>query len=197
MLERQDNKRGDSYGISDVNYGNASGQVRWSETRHSGQGDAGKNINWYKGGINEGKVKMKNISIRTAMFISLGFIILMWIIKVIHNTLYIDTILDWARSMQTYSFYALAYAAFTVIAVTLLLRLSKERYKDIGFNKQSLVKQIGIGFLFGLLIFVLMNIAIETIVDALLPKESVEGTDLSVLFQSILFLPVWIVLAVF
>ncbi|MFC2004736.1 CPBP family intramembrane glutamic endopeptidase [Chloroflexota bacterium] len=140
---------------------------------------------------------MKNISLRNAMFISLGFILLMWVIKVIHNTLYIDTILDWARSMPTYSFYALAYGAFTVIAVTLLLRLSKERYKDIGFNKQSLVKQIGIGFLFGLLIFVLMNIAIETVVDALLPKESVEGTDLSVLFQSILFLPVWIVLAIF
>ncbi|MFC1917540.1 CPBP family intramembrane glutamic endopeptidase [Chloroflexota bacterium] len=140
---------------------------------------------------------MKKLSINNAMFISLGFIILMWIIKVIHNTLYIDTILDWARSMQTFSAYGLAYGTFTVIAVTLLLRLSKERYKDIGFNKKSLFRQIGIGVLFGILIFVLMNIAIDTIVDALLPKESIEGTDLSVLFQNILFLPVWIVLAIF
>ena len=140
---------------------------------------------------------MMNISTRNALFISISFIILMWIIKVIHNTLYIDTILDWASSIQTFSVYGLAYGVFTVIAVTLLLRLSKERYKDIGFNKKRLFRQIGIGVLFGILIFVLMNIVIDTIVDALLPKESVEGTDLSILFQNILFLPVWIVLAVF
>ncbi|MFC1913696.1 CPBP family intramembrane glutamic endopeptidase [Chloroflexota bacterium] len=134
---------------------------------------------------------------RNSLLVSLGFIILMWIIKVIHNTVYIDTILDWARSMQTYSFYALAYGAFTVIAVTLFLRLSKERYKDIGFNKERLFRQIVIGVVFGILIFLLMNIVVDTIVDALLPKESTEGTDLSILFQNIWFLPVWIVLAVF
>ena len=134
---------------------------------------------------------------RNSLLISLGFIILMWVIKFIHNTVYIDAILDWASSMSTYSAYGLAYGIFTVIAVTLLLRLSRERYKDIGFNNKSLFRQIGVGVLFGILIFVLMNIVIDTIVDALLPKESIEGTDLSILFQNILFLPVWIILAVF
>ncbi|MFC1913852.1 CPBP family intramembrane glutamic endopeptidase [Chloroflexota bacterium] len=133
---------------------------------------------------------------RVALFVPLGFIILMWIIKVTHNTFYIDTILDWANSIQTFSAYALAYGTFTVIVVTLLLRLAREKYKDIGFNKKSLFRQIGIGVLFGILMFVLMNIVINTIVDALLPKESIEGTDLSILFQNILFLLVWIVLAV-
>ncbi|MFC1873684.1 CPBP family intramembrane glutamic endopeptidase [Chloroflexota bacterium] len=134
---------------------------------------------------------------RVALFVSLGFIILMWIIKVIHNTFYIDVILAWASSMQTFSAYALAYGTFTVIAVSLLLRLSKDRYKDIGFNREGLFRQIGIGVLFGILIFVLMNLAIDPIINALLPKESIEGTDLSTLFKNILFLPIWIVLAVF
>ncbi|MFC1945525.1 CPBP family intramembrane glutamic endopeptidase [Chloroflexota bacterium] len=140
---------------------------------------------------------MKNLSARNALFISLSFIILMWIMKLIHNIFFIDTILEWARSMQTYSFYGLAYGVFTVILITLLLRISNERYKDIGFNKQNLVKQIGTGFLFGLIIFIIMNLVINTIVDALLPEKSAEGADLSVLFQSLMYLPVWIVLAIF
>ena len=140
---------------------------------------------------------MKNISVRNAMFISMGFIILMWIIKVIHNTVFIDTIIDWASSMPTYSAYALAYGVFGVIAVILLLRLSKEGYKDIGFNREKIIKQIGIGFLFGVLIFAVKNLVIDTIVESLLPVESFEGADLSVLFQSIAFLPVWIILALF
>jgi len=139
---------------------------------------------------------MKKLSVRNALFISVGFILLMWLIKVIHNTYFIDTILDWGRSIQTFSLYALAYGVFTVIIVTLLLHFAKERYKDIGFHKQNILKQLGVGFLFGVLIFFLHNFIISTIVDALLPKAT-EGIDMSKLFNNIYFLPVWIILALF
>ena len=139
---------------------------------------------------------MKNISTRNTMFISIGFILLMWSIKVIHNTYYIDTILEWVGSIQTFTLYALVYGVFTVISTTLLLRLGKEKYRDIGFDKQNILKQLGIGLLFGLLIFLLHNLVVSTIVDALLPKTA-EGIDLSTLFNNVYFLPVWIFLALF
>ncbi|MFC1968746.1 CPBP family intramembrane glutamic endopeptidase [Chloroflexota bacterium] len=139
---------------------------------------------------------MKNISVRNAIVISIGFILLMWSIKVIHNTHYIDTILEWVESIQTFTLYALAYGVFTVISVTLLLRLGKEKYRDIGFDKQNILKQLGIGLLFGVLIFLLHNLVVSTIVDALLPKAA-QGIDLSTLFNTIYFLPVWIFLALF
>ena len=139
---------------------------------------------------------MKKISARNTMFISIGFILLMWSIKVIHNTYYIDTILDWVGSIQTFTLYALAYGIFTVISVTLLLRLGKEKYRDIGFDNQNILKQLGIGLLFGALIFLIHNLVVTTIVDVILP-EAAEGIDLSTLFSNIYFLPVWIFLALF
>jgi membrane protease YdiL (CAAX protease family) len=140
---------------------------------------------------------MEKVSVRNALFISVGFILVMWLIKVIHNIYYIDTILEWGRSIQTFSLYALAYGVFTVIIVTLLLRLSKERYKDIGFDTHNILKQLRIGLLFGVLIFMLNTFVIGVIVEVIVPETAAEGIDMSALFSNLYFLPVWIFIALF
>lgn len=140
---------------------------------------------------------MKKMSERNALFISLGFILLMWLTKVILNTYYIDDILEIGRSIQQFSLNALASGIFIVIIVTLLLRLGGEKYKDIGFDKQNIPKQLWIGIRFGVLIFILNSFFIGTIVDVLLPKTSAEGIDMSNLFNNLYFLPVWIFIAIF
>ena len=74
--------------------------------------------------------------------------------------------------------------------------MGKEIYRDIGFDNQNILKQLGIGLLFGALIFLIHNLVVTTIVDVILP-EAAEGIDLSTLFSNIYFLPVWIFLALF
>ena len=42
---------------------------------------------------------MKNVSLRASLYISIGFISLVWIIKVIRNTVFIDNVLALFESM--------------------------------------------------------------------------------------------------
>lgn len=77
--------------------------------------------------------RAKRISQPNAHYLSIGFILTMWLIRVIRNTYYIDNALDRAGSVQQLSLNATVYGAFTVLTVTLLLRLSGESYKDIGY----------------------------------------------------------------
>jgi len=140
---------------------------------------------------------MKRISERNALYLSIGFILSMWLIRVIRNTYYIDNALDRAGSIQQLSLNAAVYGVFTVLTVTLLLRLSNENYEDIGFDAHRLLRQLRSGFLFGVLIFILDTLVTGTIVDALLPKTSAQGIDMSSLFDNIYSLPAWIFIAIF
>lgn len=141
--------------------------------------------------------RMNRISERNALYLSIGFIFLMWLIRVIRNTYYIDNTLDRAGSVQQLSLNATVYGVLTVLTVTLILRLSKENYKDIGIDTQNLPRQMRNGFLFGVLIFILDTLVAGTIVDALLPKTSAQGIDMSRLVDNIYFLPAWIFIAIF
>ena len=140
---------------------------------------------------------MKRVLERNALYLSIGYVLLMWLVRVIRNTIYIDTVLQQAESIRLFVLYALVFGVLTVLIVTLLLRLSKETYKDIGFDTQHLLRQLRNGFLFGALIFFLNSFVIATILEALLPETSAQGIDMSVLFRDIYFLPAWISIAIF
>jgi membrane protease YdiL (CAAX protease family) len=139
---------------------------------------------------------MKKISVRNALYLSIGIIFLMWLRKIIQNIYYSDLVLKLAQS-NLFLLSAMVNGIVTVLIVTLLLRLSKENYKDIGFDTQNILRQLRNGLLFGVLIFILDTFLIGTIVDVLLPKTSVEGIDMSKLFNNLYFLPVWIFISVF
>jgi membrane protease YdiL (CAAX protease family) len=141
--------------------------------------------------------RAKRISQPNALHLSIGFILTMWLIRVIRNTYYFDDALNRAGSVQQLSLKATVYGAVTVLTVTLLLRLSGESHKDIGFDTHHIPRQLGNGFLFGALIFVVDTLLIGTIVDTLLPDAPAQGIDMSILFDSIYFLPAWIFVAIF
>lgn len=140
---------------------------------------------------------MKRLSTRQALYLSLGVIVLMWLVKVIKNTFFIDRILALGESIQTFARAALTGGLWTVLVVTVLLYVSRETYRDIGFDGQRIVKQLGIGLLGGLLIFVLNAVVVSTLVDVLLPDPGARVVDLSRFFGSLSFLPVWVVMALF
>ena len=97
--------------------------------------------------------------------------------------------------MQQLALSALANAAFTVVAVTLLLWLSRETYLGLGFRRDNVLKQLGIGAGLGVLVFVLDTFLLGPLADTLLPRTSAQGIDMSRLFSRLSYLPIWIAMA--
>jgi membrane protease YdiL (CAAX protease family) len=132
---------------------------------------------------------------RTFLFLSVAVILAKWIIKAITNTVYVDTSLARISSVQDIARTALTNGAFVVISVTLLLVLSRERYGDLGFHRRRLLRQIGLGVLFGVLIFVLDTLLISPVASALVPETASQGVDMSVFFGKLSYIPIWLVIA--
>ncbi len=140
---------------------------------------------------------MKKPSPKTSLHISLVIIVLLWTRKIIRNTLFIDDILGLFESIENVLLDALIMGLFTIVVVTLLLRLSQERYGDIGFAGQRIGRQFGFGVLFGVLIFAFDTFISGPIVKGLLPPTSAQGVDMGRLFTEIHLLPLWILVALF
>jgi membrane protease YdiL (CAAX protease family) len=139
----------------------------------------------------------QRIPIRTALLVSAGWILLRWLSKAVTNTYYIDRVLGRISSLQGLSLTALANGIVTVASVTLLLYLSGETYRDIGFHRRRLLRQLGLGFLFGTGIFVLDTFAISPVAEALLPETAPAGIDMGMLFARLAYLPIMLAVALF
>ena len=140
---------------------------------------------------------MKSISLRSALLISLGFIIVVWIYRVIRNTFYLDSVLAVFKSMPQVFLQAFITAILVIICVTFLLRLSKEKYLDIGFIKDSLFKQIKYGIVFGIVIFIVDTFVISPVLNALLSETSVQGIEMSKLFDNTSYLLIFLFIGIF
>jgi membrane protease YdiL (CAAX protease family) len=90
---------------------------------------------------------------------------------------------------------ALTNGAFVVISVTLLLYLCREKYGDLGFHRHRLLRQIGLGALFGVLIFVLDTFLVGPLTSALVPETASSSVDMSVFFGELSYLPIWLAMA--
>lgn len=145
-------------------------------------------------GDKEGNVK--GISARNGLIMSVGFILLMWSRRIVMAAFYPGFASGLIESTQHIP-YMFATGVFFVLAVTLLLHLSGETYGDIGFSRHDTLRQLGLGCLSGVLIFILNTFIVNTVVDALLPRALAEGVDMSKLFGDISSLPVLILLALF
>jgi len=140
---------------------------------------------------------MKNLSVKNALYISLGFISFMWIIKAIKNIFFIDSVLALFDSLPHVFLRTFITAILAIICVTLLLRLSKEKYHDIGFKKDNLLKQVRNGILFGLIIFILDTFLISPVINALLPATSAQGIDMSKLFSNTSYTIIFLLIGLF
>ena len=140
---------------------------------------------------------MKNISIRTALYISIAFISLVWIIKIIRNTVFIDSVLELFNSLPQVFLQSFITAILVIVCVTLLLWLSKEKYSDLGFEKDNLWKHVRNGCLFGVIIFILDTFLISPILDAVLPATSAQGIDMAKLFSNTSYVIIFLFIGLF
>jgi len=136
--------------------------------------------------------------VRNALWLSIGFIVLSWTFAFIVSIYYQDRLEDFITN-STYQFviFTFVYGAFSILAISFLLYLAQEKYQDIGFHKQGIFKQIGVGFAFGLLIFVFSSVVLSPIIHALIPKSAHQGIETTNIFTNMNYLPLWIFMGMF
>ena len=141
---------------------------------------------------------MEKISIKAALRLSILIIVFGWIGTLIINIFFYKQIQHiLINTTAHFIVFIFLYGMLTIFVFSFLLYLSNEKYKDIGFHKKAILKQVSFGTAFGLLIFVLQSIIVSPIIYALLPKGLPEGIENDGLFENIHYLPFWIFIAVF
>lgn len=131
---------------------------------------------------------MKSLSVRNALIVSIFFIILVWIFKIIRNTIYLDSVLTLFDSMPKVLIQAFITAVLVIIFVTFFIRLSREKFNELGFRKGNFTGQLRNGILFGVLIFIADTFLLSPLLDALLPAAAVRGIDMAKLFSNTSYL---------
>jgi membrane protease YdiL (CAAX protease family) len=131
------------------------------------------------------------LSKKHVLYLSLILIIGSWVYKFVQVIFYPES-LHTEMTMQELFWLALVSKVGLVILVSFLFWLGRETYADIGFRKQNLTKQILYGLLFGLGIWIVCNIVVATIMNSIFESTDIE---MGALFASLLYIPLWIVLA--
>jgi membrane protease YdiL (CAAX protease family) len=141
---------------------------------------------------------MKKLSVRNALWLSIGVIVLSWVFAFIVTIYFQDRLEDFITS-STYELviFTFVYGAFSILAISFLLYLTQEKYQDIGFQKHGIFRQMSVGFAFRLLIFVFSTVLLNPIIHALLPKSVHQGIETTSLFTNMNYLPLWIFMGMF
>jgi len=139
----------------------------------------------------------RRFSPTASLIISLIVILAVWTRKVVRNTIYIEEILRLFASIENVLLNSLIMGLFAVLVVTLLLRLSGERYRDLGFTGQRIGRQLAFGVFFGTLIFAFDTFLSTPVVESLLPSTAAPGVDMGTLFSNTRLLPLWILAGLF
>ena len=121
----------------------------------------------------------------------------MWLWKLVSNIIIYDAQYFQSLSFQTVALKALGIATITILIVLGLTFLSKENFRDLGFVKEKVLKQILTGLLFGFVIFIVAQFIADPLINLLIPGVDKQGADMKNLFSNINDLPVWIILATY
>jgi uncharacterized protein len=139
---------------------------------------------------------MKN-PVAANLRLSLAVILLVWLQDLVRNLFFVDATFGLYQSIPKFLVLALAIGILYVLLVTLLLRLSGEKYADIGFSGRKPLHQFATGALSGLAIFILHTFLLSPVISALLPKTAMQGIDPARLFHRLIYLPILLLLTSF
>ena len=140
---------------------------------------------------------MKWLSASRVRHLSVVVVVLIWAQGAYLSIVDRAFIQEIAQSLPRLAFYATARGVVLVLIVGGLLRLARENLGNIGFTSRQLGRQLGIGTLFGIALFIVHQILISPVIGLLLPSSAAQGVDLTLLFGNVAQYPLWIFLAVF
>ena len=79
----------------------------------------------------------------------------------------------------------------------LLLRLEGEGFKALGLSARDWPKHLGVGLLFGLVMFVALNVALGSVMNSLLPRTATSGPSILAFFKEPRNLLAWLPIGIF
>ena len=133
------------------------------------------------------------LSKRTALGISLGVIVLHWIYQIVSE-----------RSAPAlpahFSELVLAVVRNKLIVfatIALLLRLEGERFDALGVSRQNWMKHLGAGLVVGFAMFVGLNVALNSVMNSLIPRPPASGPSVMLFFKQPGNLLVWLPIGIF
>jgi membrane protease YdiL (CAAX protease family) len=83
-----------------------------------------------------------------------------------------------------------------LLTIVLLLFLQREQPGNLGFTSEKWVKQLGIGLFFGAVMFVLINVGLNSILNGIFPRTSDGGVPLLSYFSDIRNLYAWLLIGI-
>ena len=133
------------------------------------------------------------ISKRTSLGISLGAIVLYWIYQIVSQRP--DAPLPAHFSTLVWR---IVWAKIIVLTVLfLLLRLEGEGFQGLGLSGHEWPKHLGVGLLFGLVMFVALNVGLGSVMSSLLPRPAVGGPSIFIFFKEPRNLLAWLPIGIF
>ena len=128
---------------------------------------------------------MNSSSIRSALILSTLIIGVTWFWQVLFLFFPQEPMMNFflpkisaVDNLPTASLYIIGKGIGYFLLVLWLLRSAGERFSDLGFHRDHLVKSISMGAFFGLLIFIFNSALLLPVIDSLLPKSHVSNSGL-------------------
>jgi membrane protease YdiL (CAAX protease family) len=119
------------------------------------------------------------LSKRTSLGISLGAIVLYWIYQIVSQRP--DAPLPAHFSTLVWR---IACTKIIVLATLfLLLQLEGEGFNELGLSVREWPKHLGVGLLFGLVMFVALNVSLGSVMSSLLPRTAASGPSILTFFK--------------
>lgn len=133
------------------------------------------------------------MSKRTSLGISLGAIFLYWIYQIASQR-------PEAPLPAHFSELVWRIARTKIIVLTalfFLLHLEGEGFKELGLSGQRWPKHLGVGLLFGLAMFVALNVVLGSVMNSLLPRPATSGPSIFTFFKEPRNLLAWLPIGIF
>jgi len=139
---------------------------------------------------------MNSTTLSKSLKVSVIVVILVWLLEIARLYFFPNFAKELYKSIPNFLLTALLIGFLYILIVIGLLRYSKESFKDIGFSRENIGKQVKNGLLFGLGIFIASTFIINPIIELVIPKEVAGGVDISALFSDFLTLLLLIFLSI-
>jgi membrane protease YdiL (CAAX protease family) len=133
------------------------------------------------------------LSKRTALWISLGVIVLFWIYQVAWHRPSPRLPADFSDLVVQ-----IVRGKIIVLAVLLLLlRLEGEGLAQLGVTRHRWSRHVGVGLAIGLAMFVVLNVVLDSVMNTLIPRPPSSGPSVMAFFKNPRNLLVWLPIGIF
>jgi membrane protease YdiL (CAAX protease family) len=133
------------------------------------------------------------VSKRTSLATSLGAIVLYWIYQIISQ--HPDAPLPAHFSDLVWRI--VRNKIIMLVALFLLLRLEGEGFEGLGLSGQRWPKHLGVGLIFGLVMFIALNVVLGSVMSSLLPRPVTSGPSIFIFFKEPRNLLAWLPIGIF